>query len=111
MTNKTNIKLKIGKKSFWPVAVFVVGLVALLQLFVAHLLSGKGETLVRIEEKSQMVVSENEALQEELYKYSSLSEIAARGSKLGYIKPQSIKYFDNVSSATFLGLNNLLEKR
>lgn len=103
-------KLKT-KKSFWRVLVFVVVFGALLQLFVAHLLSGKGETLVKIEEKSQEVRAENKKFQEELYKHSSLSEIAAKGGELGYTKPQNFKYFDSGHSATLLGLNSEAEKR
>lgn len=107
----TKSKLKIKKKSFWRVAVFVVICGALLQLFVAHLLSGKGEALAKIEEKSQEVRAENKNFQEELYKHSSLSEIAYKGKELGYIRPQKFVYFNDSSSVAFLGLTSKLKNR
>ena len=105
MTNNT------GRKSLWKMAVFVVVLGALFQLFVAHLLSGRGEELAIIEKKLQEIRGENKNLQEELYKHSSLSEVAYKGRELGYVKPQNLVYLNDSSSVAFLILTNNLENR
>ena len=105
MTNNT------GRKSLWKMAVFVVVLGALFQLFAAHLLSGRGEELAIIEKKLQEIRGENKNLQEELYKHSSLSEVAYKGRELGYVKPQNLVYLNDSSSVAFLFLTNNLENR
>ena len=97
------------KNFFSRGVIFVVVCGALVQLFVAHLLSGRGEELAVLEEKTQLTSGANRNLKSELYKYSSLVEIAARVEEFGYIRPQKVVYFNEESSTAFLGLNNNLE--
>ncbi|MBI2019894.1 hypothetical protein HYS94_00530 [Candidatus Daviesbacteria bacterium] len=64
----------------------------LIEIWVSNTMVSFGEKLVSINNLKNTIKLENQILQNEIAKYSSLTNVATESSKLGFSKPESIQY-------------------
>jgi len=74
----------VPKNHFRPLIVFLVILLALIEIWASHRLSTNGEKLARLEESIRQQEIHNKLLKEEVLKIGSLSTLADKASQLGF---------------------------
>ncbi len=64
----------------------------LIQIWVAHITTTSGEKLKEIDNLQKILKSENQLLENEISKFSSINHIATEAASLGLDVPKNIQY-------------------
>ncbi|MBI4039577.1 hypothetical protein HY388_02005 [Candidatus Daviesbacteria bacterium] len=78
-------------------------ILSFLQLVLANHLATQGRTMAKIEEQVGILEEENQELQNQKAKITSIGHIAQESQRLGFYKPGSFLY---ISSQTVVALAN-----
>lgn len=83
----------VQKKTTYPITSFILlGVLGMVSVFVAIEIATSGAKLSTLEMEEKRLMRENEALNGELVRVSSLSDLVLSASDKGFAKPVSILY-------------------
>lgn len=84
-------KEKFPKRNITLVGLFL-GVLVIVEIWVSHTLVGYGEEFKNMENLKKTLSSENQFLENEIAKYSALSNVASKSAALGFTKPKKVQY-------------------
>jgi len=72
------------------IVIFLVALLAIVQLLISHKLATMGERLRQTEKIASRKVGENQNLEEEIGKIGSLANISSQAQSLGFVRTTQV---------------------
>ena len=91
MKNKEKIKNFQGKVTFFLLFV-IVGVLAVVQILVANRLATQGDLIKKYETEAYWLDEENQKIENEIVKLSSLSHLASESARLAFKKETPVLY-------------------